>query len=428
MKNNLRNFILSNLVSAGHQRIGLEIECLIYDQHHRRLPASHGPGYTGLDLIGDLRNIQDNHKYPYSHSLEPGGQLEWASSPYRSLYDVNTEFQSYLKKQAKQLAGKDLFTIDLSLDPVYEPEEIGLIDYRKYELMNAAFSQTGNQGMWMMRNTTSTQVNIDYSSAAEAEEMAFVADCIQPLASMLFSNTPFKHSRKTGTENCRYNIWLDTDPARCGSLLSHGINSPDGLIDKFCDLALKAPAIFVINEDDEHEYYEGSLGQWVNSNPEGVNEISRVNTVLHQIFTHVRFKQVLEIRGCDRPPFGHEMAPAAFWSGLLLDAKTRKKVFDTVSGWSRSERLELEETARFLDFNQIGPGNRKISDWIEYFSRCALSGLESRSGRPGRNETGFLRSFLEKFGKHGPAGVCLQSRFETASDLLKHYQSLRMDS
>ncbi len=50
------------------------------------------------------------------------------------------------------------------------PDEIEFIDHEKYELMHQLFLQTGKHGPWMMRNTTSIQVNIDIFSKTEAEQ------------------------------------------------------------------------------------------------------------------------------------------------------------------------------------------------------------------------------------------------------------------
>ena len=61
--------------------------------------------------------------------------------------------------------------------------------------MNDMFKKTGSLGQWMMRNTTSLQLNVDYLNEEDANEMAFIADAIQPLASILFSNAPFKEGR-----------------------------------------------------------------------------------------------------------------------------------------------------------------------------------------------------------------------------------------
>ena len=62
--------------------------------------------------------------------------------------------------------------------------------------MDKVFQTTCEMGAWMMRNTTSIQINIDYTSEVDANQMGFIADAIQPFFSILFSNAPFIKGKK----------------------------------------------------------------------------------------------------------------------------------------------------------------------------------------------------------------------------------------
>jgi len=422
LRQKLKDVILSNLVFENENRIGVEIESLIYDQKNARLSINSGVDYSGTDLIEDLEKERDTNKARDIYSLEPGGQLEWASQPQKSLFEINDQFQRHVERLSTQLKKKDLFSIDLSLEPLYAPDEIELIKHKKYELMNDLFKKTGSLGPWMMRNSTSTQINLDFTDQREAEEMAFISDCIQPLAAILFSNVPYKNSQKTGNENSRYNIWLDTDPARCGSLLSHGIESPKGLINKFCDIVINAPAIFIPDNNEEMHAFNGTLGAWMSSHNKDLSEKTVAQSALHQNFTHIRFKQVIEIRGCDRPPFGYELAPAAFWTGILLDRKTREKALEKVSAWTIEERKELEERARFTDMDVTGPGKVEIGKWINLFIEYALNGLSTRGVGLEKDESIFLKPFVEKFRKQGTMSLHYQAKFDTIEKLFDQYK------
>ena len=106
----------------------------------------------------------------------------------------------------------------LSVDPFFSPDKIELIDSLKYELMHNEFIKHAKLGPWMMRNTTSVQLNIDFTSEKDANEMAYIADAIQPLLSILFSNAPFIKKQAVGNLNMRWKIWSNTDPqdSYCG--------------------------------------------------------------------------------------------------------------------------------------------------------------------------------------------------------------------
>ncbi|GIT74575.1 MAG: hypothetical protein Ct9H300mP29_5690 [Candidatus Neomarinimicrobiota bacterium] len=57
--------------------------------------------------------------------------------------------------------------------PFCLPSDVDLIKVNKYQLMHNLFTKTGALGPWMMRNTTSIQLNIDITSEQDANEMAF---------------------------------------------------------------------------------------------------------------------------------------------------------------------------------------------------------------------------------------------------------------
>ena len=125
----------------------------------------------------------------------------------------------------KELCANNAIDIGyFSVEPISNPLDIVLINSNKYQLMHNLFKNTGKLGPWMMRNTASIQVNIDYTSEEDAIEMAYVADAIQPLVSILLSNAPFIQGETVGTENLRWKIWNDTDSSRCGTLFEHDLS------------------------------------------------------------------------------------------------------------------------------------------------------------------------------------------------------------
>ena len=120
--------------------------------------------------------------------------------------------------------------------------------------------------------------------------MAFLADAIQPLYSILFSNSPFMRSKPVDTKNMRWEIWADTDPGRCGSLFEHGIVSDDKIIDNYAAWISKVKTIFKYSENGDTDYFEGTLGEMILSEPSKMQQ--HIHSALHQSFTHVRFKTV----------------------------------------------------------------------------------------------------------------------------------------
>jgi len=303
-----------------------------------------------------------------------------------------------------------LKTIDFSLEPIYEPKDIPLIDNKKYRLMNKMFMKTGKLGHWMMRNTASIQINIDFSSKDEAEKMAYIADCITPISSILFANSPFWGGKPANKANLRYKIWNDTDQTRCGDLLDRGINSSTDLIKKYSEYIQTVPAMFILDKFGDVIEFNGTLGEWL-SNLENAGHLTHdlIQFALHQIFTHVRFKNVIEIRGSDKPPSGFELVPAAFWIGLLLDDDAQNEIYSIIKKWKINDRKNLIIIANTLDIEKIGPDKRTVSEWIKIISDISLIGLKNRSEKNNiKNESPILESYLNLFNTKGIPAIFMQ--------------------
>ena len=419
----IESAILSNLQPADERKIGVECECFFYDKNLQRIPVNSSNRFSATDLLNEMINLQSDDEVKAGYSLEPGGQLEWASPPMKSLQEIN---KNYLRNKTRVLAiakREKLKYIDYSLEPLYSPQDIELIDHKKYSLMDKMFSETGELGPWMMRNTASIQINIDFSSREEAERMAYVADCITPLASILFTNSPFWKGKLAGNINLRYKIWNDTDGSRCGDLINHGINSSKDLIRRYAEYIQTVPAIFIEDYNRNISNYNGTLSEWLSGlETAGKLTDNHIQVALHQIFTHVRFKNVLEIRGADKPLAGYEFAPAAFWAGLLLDNDTQNKIFNDVKKWSSEDRQKLILSAYKLDLTQTGPEKKTVGEWIQKFSDLSLKGLERRDKmNDNENEAGFLKEYMDMFNKNGIPALHWQEEMKRSGKTLKEF-------
>ena len=415
LKEEIKSVILAPLEAGDERMIGVELEDFIYDKKSKRIPVNPGSEYSASDLLKNLIDLQVNDKYKAYYSIEPGGQIEWASTPRRSLHDVQIELNSHQKRLNHLLTAHQLEKIDLSVEPIYLPNEIDFIDHKKYELMHELFLRTGKHGPWMMRNTTSIQINIDILSKTDAEEMAFLADCLTPFCVLLFANGPFMAGNPANNSNHRYNFWNDTDPSRCGNLFDHGIHNKDQLLDKFVDIVLDAPSIFTVSISNDIKKFDGSLKQWLHALEQSdVLDEHKINIALHQIFTHVRFKKhVLEIRGTDRPPTGFEIAPAAFWVGLLTVDSIRDQLVKIFSRWSLDERKIANANACILSLSNIGPAGKNMMEWINIFSVLAIDGLKIRSESLHiDNEQDLFTPYLKMINERGIPAIFMQDDFD----------------
>ena len=413
--NRISSLILSQIVNHQYRKIGMEEECIIYTKDLDRLPVNPTTQYSATDLLNEM-NLLTNQNGIYS--LEPGGQLEWSSPPYENLNDLSIAQLRHRKLLDDVTGHHDLIVLHWGLEPILFPDDIDLIHQSKYQLMNDHMEKVNTHGKWMMRNTASIQVNIDITGKKDAEKMGFLADCLHPVCAYLFANSPFYKNEPAGTKNIRNIIWEQTDNHRCRNLVDHGISSPNDFIKNYIDYMMDIPGIFQLNAKNVLENTDGTLGdrlEYLYAN--GKIRNADIQLALHQVFTNVRYKHLVEVRGADRPPLGHELAPIAFWTGLLTTDKAREKALDVVKQWSSQERASWNKSALNLDSSQIGPNGESFEYWNKWAGELALEGLAER----GKNEESHFKPFFESVLSDGPFSLQVQNDFADREILLKDY-------
>ena len=396
----VKNVILSNLKKPLDIKIGIEIENIIYNNKNQRIKVNPSNSFSAMDLINNLKNMKN-------YSLEPGGQLEWASKPYADLNDLEKSIRINIDSLKDTLNREKLKIMPFGLDPNYSPDQIELINQSKYKIMDKNMAISGSMGKWMMRCTSSIQVNFDASSEEDMEETVFIADCLHPIAAYLFSNSPFKNYKPAHQKNLRSIIWANTDNTRCNNLFDHGIVSKDGLLDKYIKFFLKTRSMFMLNKEGDTIQSGQSFGQLIKEqNARAATKNKLILNYLRQIFTNVRIKNLVEIRGADRTPEGYEIAPAAFWTGLLMEPSVRGVILDTISSWGTKDRIFLNQAGLSLNINQMGPRNKTYGYWIDHFGRLALKGLKKRN----LGEETLFKGFFDSVMNEGPFSLSGQNR------------------
>ena len=89
----LKNYLLSNLKSRKNLSIGIEIENILYDYNLKRI----NPDFSSIISTEALqKQLIENDNL--NISIEPGGQIEYASSPNSNLKTLHNEILIYRKK------------------------------------------------------------------------------------------------------------------------------------------------------------------------------------------------------------------------------------------------------------------------------------------------------------------------------------------
>jgi len=415
--NKVKSYILSNSVGDNVARkIGIEVECFVFDKNYQRIPVNKGSIYSASDLLEELNSIEDISAA--SFSLEPGGQIEWASPAFKTIQELDKSFLIYKKILDKILDREGYKSLFIGVDPLNEPNDIELINLMKYQLMDKNMEEKGSLGRWMMRNTCSIQINYDIKNEKDLEESLYILDCLHPVLSFLFSHSPFYKGEAIGNLNLRNHIWENTDDSRCKSLINHGIIDEKNVLDAYIDFVFQVPGIFKLSGENNIQKTKLSLGEDLKIKySKGVLRDEDIKMALHQIFTNVRLKNLIEVRDIDCLPFKDIMAPVSFVTGLIDEPLIRKRLLSIFNSWTLEDKLLWNELARCLSGDVDAPGGKSFLDWIKIISKMSIDGLKARK----HGEEKYFSNFFENILLYGPLSSQEQNNFKKSGKLLKKY-------
>jgi len=331
-------------------------------------------------------------------SLEPAGQIELSGAAVETIHQTCDEVTGHLQ-QVKAIA-RDLGIgfIGLGYHPKWVSANQPWMPKGRYKIMRKYMPQKGGLGLEMMQNTCTVQVNLDFESEAAMVEMYRISLALQPVATALWANSPFKQGKPVGYLSYRSHIWTDTDPDRSGML---PFVFEDGFgFERYVDYLLDMPMYFVYRDgtyidaagQSFRDFMDGKLPALPGEKPLMSDWIDHMSTA----FPEVRLKQFLEMRGTDGGPWSRLCALPAFWVGLLYDSEARAAAWDLVKDWSIDElqslRDEVPRKALTTPFR-----NRTLKEVALDALQISHKGLQNRErfDTLGMDETHFLKPMFQ---------------------------------
>ena len=421
-------------------KIGTEHEKFVYCTNDKHAPSYDEPG--GIkDLLLSLQEfgwspVEENGKViamagaDGTVSLEPAGQLELSGAPLDNLHETCAETGRHLGqvKAIGEKTGKGF--LGLGMWPDKTRAELPIMPKGRYGIMLDHMPKVGDLGLDMMLRTCTIQVNLDYQSEADMAMKFRVGLAMQPLATALFANSPFKEDKPNGYLSYRSHIWSDTDPARTGML---PFVFEDGFgYERYANYMLDVPMYFVFRDGKYinaaghsfRDFLKGELAVLPGEKP----TLSDWNDHLSTAFPEVRLKSFLEMRGADGGPWNKICALPAFWVGLLYDNDALNAAWDLVKDWTIEERQQLRDDVPKMGFNARIPGGRKLLDMASEVLEISSAGLTARGrlNSSGDNESGFLDPLRETVASGKTPAEQLLDRYngEWNGDISRVYDEL----
>lgn len=367
------------------------------------------PVMEGENIIGLTQNGA-------SISLEPGGQFELSGAPLKTVHETCAEVNTH-KQQLRQVAAEiGAGVLGLGYAPTWPISEVYPMPKGRYGIMKRYMPKVGGYGEEMMFRTCTVQVNLDFSSEADMIKKFRVALALQPVATALFANSPFREGKYNGFLSYRAHVWSDVDNDRAGMLpwvFEKGMS-----FERYVDYVLDVPMYFVYRDGryidvagkSFRDFLEHKIPEVKHIDPQMSDWADHLTT----IFPEVRLKKFLEMRGADGGTWRRICGLPALWVGIYYDDVALDAAWDLVKDWTAEERQAMRDTVPRLAFKTPF---RSTTVWelAQRMIEISAEGLKRRAAHDsiGMNEEGFLVPLRE----------LVNRGYTRAEELLQNYRT-----
>jgi len=377
-------------------RLGTEHEKIGYRREGFAPPAYEPKGIAdlleglvprGWERIEDAGKLIGLKRGEASVSLEPGGQFELSGAPLTTVVETEAELEDHLRDLREVAEPLGIGFAGLGFHPTATRDAMPFMPKSRYVIMRDYMPRVGDMGLDMMLRTATVQANLDFGDEADMVEKFRISLALQPLATALFANSPFREGEATEYRTLRGQVWTRTDPDRTGI---PAVAFEDGFgFERFADWVLDVPMYFIMRDgrfvDATGTTFRDFMAKGLPNDPSTRATMGDWADHVTTVFTDVRLKRFLEMRGSDMGSAEMVCALPAFWAGLLYDDAAQKAAAALVGDWSVAQMhaMRADVPRRALD---AGIGDRTLREIAPEVLAIARDGLRAR----GHGEERFL--------------------------------------
>ena len=404
----LVEWIAKGAKSAADWRIGTEHEKFLFHRDSLRPVAYHGDsgveamlnalfkaiGDKATPIIEKGRIIGLKDGDGGSVSLEPGGQLELSGAPLSNLHQTCAEAGRHLRHMRAVSSALGVGMLGIGFQPKWRRDDISWMPKGRYQIMRNHMPKVGTMGLAMMLRSCTVQVNLDYADEADMRRKFRTSLALQPIATALFANSPFKDGKPSGWLSGRAHVWTDTDNARCG--VPSCVFDPHFGYEQWIDYILDVPMYFLHRGEDYvdvagksfRDYLVGTLAGFEGEPPQMADFEDHITTA----FPEVRLKQYLEMRGADSGSWANICALPAYWVGLLYCDEALAEAEDLVRDINADDVMAARLSVA-KDGLRGKLGSHDVATLAKKTIDIASKGLRNRGilDDVGDDESGFLQ-------------------------------------
>ncbi len=292
--------------------------------------------------------VVDIHKNNVNWTFEPGLQMETGGAPLRNVHQSARETDRVLAEANAVASRLGFGMLAMGYHPTHGENSLPLMPKSRYGLIRQFARAKGYPtAVEMMTCTSTVQVNLGYTSEDNMVKMLRVSLALQPVAAAMFATSPFAHGSDTGYDSYRCAMTRNNFGGRYGFMLPVAFDEGFGY-EMFVDYAMREMPLmgvykgnafidaggrkfeqFMAGELDISPGQKATLGDWQNH--------------LNTIWSEVRLRRFLEMRGADNGPAEMIKALPALWVGLLYDSQALDDAYEMTRDWTHADREYLRE-------------------------------------------------------------------------------------
>jgi glutamate--cysteine ligase len=392
-------------------QVGMEVEKMGVDARTGRPIPYEGVASSVRSVLEELHRLRGGDPiYEGDHligigapwgtiSLEPGGQVEWSSSPRGDLAALRADLDAHL--DAMRAAGSALGVrwLDVAVSPEVPVSEMPWMPKARYKIMKSYLGAHGRLAHRMMTQTASIQCAFDFESPEDWSAKFRAAALLAPIAVALFANSSRVDGKDSGYRSFRQAIWRETDPDRCN--LPPVVFERSFGIDAWVEWVLDVPTIFTQRGRGLVQSKGAPFRKLLER--AGCEAVCMEDWELHlsSIFTEVRSYTYIEARSADLLPDPEIFAVPTFWTGILYHPEVLAAALTLGSGhashrlWSeamdQAARKGLDGEAGGHSLRELAERALGLSAWGLRNGGACVGGGDSLSPLRGIAQRGGLR-------------------------------------
>ena len=420
-KSQFIEYFSKGIKSPSNLKIGVEQEKFLFEGKNKKRIDS-----TKLEKI--FKNLEKNKWEPIKEknniiglkkekkqiTTEPGLQCELSGEPLDNIHQVCSESSSYQREIKEASKDLDISTASIGFDPYNELENIPSSSKERYKIMTEEMPKGGELSLDMMYRTCGIQINFDYTSEKNFEQIFRIGNYLAPLTIAIFANSPFKDKKLSGYISYRNKVWQKTSR---GGIMPIAFESVS--FEKYFDFVINYPILFAIRNKKYIKPNGQTFKDFIEGKYTNLKEkagLKDFENHLATIFTEVRLKQYLELRTLDTCDWGCICNGPAFFTGLFYG--NVEEVFNIVKSWKKENVMEAYIKAPVQGLSTELEG-KKLYEWAEIFFKIAENGLIKREKRNSENkdETIYLKHIEDIIKKKTNRAQILINKYKTDGNL-----------